>query len=388
MRVLVADYYYPPFLRDFYRGRKDLSHAPYSVQRTALAGAYFGETTFQVEALRSLGHEADDVVVNASPLRRAWAEENDLQLRRESRIAVRLRRGVVPWLYRRVATDWMWTSLIAQVRSFRPDAVYVQCVDLMPPEVVRELHSETGLVVGQVAAPLPSWSVEGFDLMISSLPNYVVRFQQAGLDAEWVPLAFEPAMVDRVGPTARDIDVSFVGSLSPHHGDRIALLEAVARRTGVEIYSADARKVPRGSPLTSMVRDAAWGVDMYRILARSAITINRHIDIAEQYANNLRLYEATGMGALLVTDAKDNLADLFEPNREVVIYRDSNECAEIVDYYHHHPMERQAIAAAGQRRTLSTHTWHVRMSQIAGLIEARLRRQYPLTSTPGLPKAP
>jgi spore maturation protein CgeB len=266
----------------------------------------------------------------------------------------------------------MWASLMEQVRVFRPDVVYVQCVDLMPPSVVIELRAETPLIVGQLAAPLPSWPLTGYDLVISSLPNYVSRFRAASLDAEWVPLAFDPAVLDLVGTTSRDIDVSFVGSLSPHHGDRVPLLESVARRTSVAIYSADADQVPRGSGLTSMMRGTAWGLDMYRVLARSAITINRHIDIAEEFANNLRLYEATGMGALLVTDAKANLAELFEPDREVVVYRDANECAEMVDYYHRHPEERASIAAAGQRRTLRTHTWLDRMSRIAELIELRL----------------
>jgi len=73
MRLLIVDHYYPPFLADFYAGRSELVGADLEAQRLALASAFFGETTFQVQALRSLGHEADDVVVNALPLRRAWA---------------------------------------------------------------------------------------------------------------------------------------------------------------------------------------------------------------------------------------------------------------------------------------------------------------------------
>jgi spore maturation protein CgeB len=371
LRLLIVDHYYPPFLGDFYQRHPDLTRAPFDVQRVALAEALFGETAFQVSALRSLGHEAEDVIVNAYPLRRAWAAEHSSAIAAEWHWALR-RRGLIPWPHRDYG-KWIWTSLIAQVRVFRPDVVYVQCVDLVPPSVVLELRAENVLVVGQLAAPLPRWPLAGYDLMISSLPNYVSRFRAAGLDAEWVPLAFDPKVLEFVGSTPRDIDVSFVGSLSPHHGDRVAILEAVARRTDVAIYSADADQVPRGSRLTSMMQGTAWGLDMYRVLARSALTINRHIDIAEQFANNLRLYEATGMGALLVTDAKANLADLFELDREVVVYRNANECAEMVEYYHLHSAERAAIAAAGQRRTLSTHTWRDRMSRIAEFIENRLR---------------
>ena len=58
---------------------------------------------------------------------------------------------------------------------------------------------------------------------------------------------------------------------------------------------------------------------MFRILASSRIVLNRHITDARQYANNMRLYEATGVGSLLVTDAKENLADLFRKALETVL---------------------------------------------------------------------
>ena len=35
---------------------------------------------------------------------------------------------------------------------------------------------------------------------------------------------------------------------------------------------------------------------MYRVLRQSKIALNRHSDVAEDHANNMRLYEATGVG--------------------------------------------------------------------------------------------
>jgi spore maturation protein CgeB len=86
----------------------------------------------------------------------------------------------------------------------------------------------------------------------------------------------------------------------------------------------------------------------------------------------LRLYEATGMGALLLTDWKDDLGDIFETDREVVTYRSPEECAEKARYYLDHPDERAAIAEAGQRRTLRDHTWLKRMEEFVGIVERHL----------------
>ena len=86
----------------------------------------------------------------------------------------------------------------------------------------------------------------------------------------------------------------------------------------------------------------------------------------------MRLYEATGVGSLLVTDAKQNLAELFEPASEVVTYRDADELVERVRHYLANEDERRAVAAAGQARTLRDHTYAVRMPELAPMLEARL----------------
>ena len=59
---------------------------------------------------------------------------------------------------------------------------------------------------------------------------------------------------------------------------------------------------------------------MYRVLAQSRIAVNRHGDFAGGYAANMRMFEATGVGALLMTESAANLPDFFEPGREVVAY--------------------------------------------------------------------
>ena len=123
---------------------------------------------------------------------------------------------------------------------------------------------------------------------------------------------------------------------------------------------------------------------MYQILHNSKVTLNHHGDV-EPYANNNRLYEATGVGTLLVTDWKENLHEMFEPGKEIVAYRDSDECIELIKYYLEHDDERRAIARAGQERTLKEHTCYHRMQEllqhpvehIAPEVSDRLFREVP-----------
>jgi spore maturation protein CgeB len=117
-----------------------------------------------------------------------------------------------------------------------------------------------------------------------------------------------------------------------------------------------------------------FGLRNYEILGRSKIVFNSHINIAGSYAANIRLFEATGMGACLITDWKDNLRDLFEPDVEVMTYRTVAECAEKVNYLLKHPAELKGIASAGQRRTLREHTYYHRAQQLVNIVASVLKK--------------
>ena len=114
----------------------------------------------------------------------------------------------------------------------------------------------------------------------------------------------------------------------------------------------------------------AWGREMYGILNRSRITLNHHGDVPS-HANNLRLYEATGMGSLLITDWKSDLDLILAPGIECVAYRSPEECVEQIRYYTSHPREAAVIAAAGQQRTRRDHSYSVRIQSVLTAIRDR-----------------
>jgi spore maturation protein CgeB len=59
----------------------------------------------------------------------------------------------------------------------------------------------------------------------------------------------------------------------------------------------------------------------------------------------------------------------------VAIYHTPEECVELARYYVDHESEREAIARAGQRRTLRDHTYKLRMQELSALLERHLRLQ-------------
>ena len=168
-------------------------------------------------------------------------------------------------------------------------------------------------------------------------------------------------------------DVTFVGALNGiRHRSGNATLARAARQLPLEFWGYDLRGWPPWSPIRRRYRGEAWGLDMFRLLRSSRIVLNRHIGAASHYANNMRLYEATGVGSLLLTDEGSNLAELFEPGREVVTYAGVDDLVEKARHYLAAEDERRTIAAAGQARTLREHTYELRMRELAEILRSHL----------------
>jgi hypothetical protein len=360
VRFLITDTYYRQFWTGVYARDKSLGRRPYGEQLATLLGLTFGTSDFYSWNLRALGHEAEDVITNCEPLQRQWARENDPPLLR--------------------SREWLSHVMAAQVKAFGPDVLYVQDINWPGADAYREIVSTVPLIVGQAAYPLqPRFDYGTFDLIFTSLPYYVTLFRRAGLDSCYLPLAFEPRVRERLGSLPKPhYGAVFVGGVSSHHTEGTRLLERLAAAVPLDTWGYGYEKLPPTSPLRSRHHGAAYGLSMYRVLAQSRIVLNRHIDLAGRFAANMRLYEATGMGACLVTDRRDNLAQLFDPHREVVVYDSVDDCIDKVRYLLEHEAERAEIAAAGQRRTLGEHTYAHRMEEVAYQVEQRLRHPRPL----------
>ena len=82
----------------------------------------------------------------------------------------------------------------------------------------------------------------------------------------------------------------------------------------------------------------------------------------------MRLFEATGSGTMLITDKKKNLDEMFTPGKEVVVYHSAEECVEMIQHYLNNHSERDAVARAGQQRTLRDHNYEIRARELVELL--------------------
>ena len=373
MKIAIVDTYYAAFLSALYERNPGLQSRSYKQQREILLDQCFGTSDFYSRHLNAAGHQAQDMVVNNVYLQTAWARENRV---RYSAWALKVphRFFRLPMIGRRLAAlPGLVEIAVAHIQALRPDILYCQDLSFFPPEVLAKLRPFVKLIVGQIACPLPPESfLKGYDLILTSFPHFVPRLQALGVASEYFRIGFDSRVLDKLGDVRKDIDASFVGGISRHHGKAVPVLEYLAQNTPMRFFGYGADSLDQDSPIRARHHGEVWGLDMYRALARSRITLNRHINVAENNANNMRLYEATGVGALLITDRKDNLGELFEIGKEVVAYSSPEEAAELIRYYLDHPVEAEAIARAGQARTLRDHTYKSRMEEVVPMLERYL----------------
>ena len=209
--------------------------------------------------------------------------------------------------------------LIEQVQRNKPDVLLIQTLYTFDNDQLRELKRHAGMLVGEQAVMPIADHIDYriYDLVVSSFPPIVNSMRARGVRAELNRLAFDPRVDHLIPEMKRDIPLSFVGQRIPMHSSRLVLLEAVAEKVPtIEVHGNLTITVRPNSPLCGHIHPPLWGKDMYRLLRRSQITLNHHGDVLP-YANNMRMYEATGMGCLLVTDYKSNLDEMFEPEKEV-----------------------------------------------------------------------
>lgn len=382
---------------------------PYEDQYRVVVSDCYGWADFWGNALAEHGYEAWEPIGNAEAMQKAWARTHDVDYDERT---------------------WLFDIAASQVRYFAPDILFLNDYATYTAAFIDRLRAENPsirLVIGWCGAPYVDGRVfDRYDVVLSNVPALVDRFRRNGHHSELVHHAFEPRVLQRIGGTSQDspIPFSFVGSIakgSGFHANRERLLRHLLAQTDLQVWS-NVEQAPLAEALRSRIRQGAYrivrnikrfpgtkallkipkitayarlksaplskrcvdpaiarrahpaifGLEMYRKLKTSHIVLNAHIDISAHHASNMRLFEATGVGACLITEHQDNLSQFFEPDFEVVTYKGPGELVEKLGYLRSNPVTRRAIARAGQRRTLTAHTFALRAEELDALMRRAL----------------
>lgn len=353
-KIVFLDTYYPPVIVE------PTSTRTYEERLAELMSKCFGTSDFYSSFFNEEGWDAVDIVGNDTHGRDLWSKENGFHYN-----------GVV-------------NSVVDQLIKEDPDIVYCQDLNFLPVAVIKGMQRQFGFrFVAQHSCPWAGDHVVGaYDKVFTSFPHYIKRIKKTGADSEFLPIAFGGQNVfHRLDRTLydRDLDITFVGGVNGgggHWNAGTEFLDWIAQSfpENFKWWGYVIGNLPEGSALAKTYQGPAWGRDMYKIYLRSKIVVNRHGEVAEGYANNMRMFEATGCGAVLVTEDAPNMDQYFNPRTEIRTYKNTGDavriCRELLEF----PDWRRMTGALGFERTWKTNLYEQRLVPVEKILREMARR--------------
>ncbi|MES2304458.1 MAG: glycosyltransferase [Gemmatimonadota bacterium] len=156
-------------------------------------------------------------------------------------------------------------------------------------------------------------------------------------------------------------NVVFAGAATPR---RERLLSELVE-FGLAVWGPGWRK----TALRDYCRGEAPSTDAYvKAYAGASVAINIHHVAVEgdprEASCNQRVFELAAMGAAQVVDDRGDLPRAFQPDREVVVFRDAADLKHRVRDLLENPGEAERIGAAARARALQDHTYMHRLRQL------------------------
>ncbi|QWD23665.1 glycosyltransferase [Polynucleobacter paneuropaeus] len=193
-----------------------------------------------------------------------------------------------------------------------------------------DVHLELGLRMQQA---------QFADIVFIAQKDYVNEFKEAGiLNVHWMPLAFDPYLLSKeLIQNGRSIDLGFIGKLGRPGSRRFEVLSKCLGAFKSNDYLT--YTPPR---------------QMIKIYQRSKIVINASIkgDL------NMRVFEAMGAGALLITDRIENgLTELFSEGVHYIGYSELEEAQENIAIYLADEQLRVKISNEGTKLVMANHLY-------------------------------
>jgi len=144
----------------------------------------------------------------------------------------------------------------------------------------------------------------------------------------------------------RENAINFVGSYTK---DRDVTFQHIDNYN-LKIYGTKWDKLSHVSPSWNISNKKISQPDVVNIYNSTLATLN--VAQKENIINmvNMRTFEATACGSLLVNDYVKDLELCFEPNKEVLVYKNLDELENIIDRILHDPFLAKAIANNGEKR--------------------------------------
>lgn len=364
MKIQILTQYYTPYLNSFYFAHPNFKELSYKEMLNLLLNQFFADTGAAHYYFNRNGYESSIIIANCELLQKKWALENNFSFNE---------------------LHWEKEIALAQIQHFKPDVFYIESIFSFYGAFIKEAKIHCKKVAAWISTPFTGdLPLNDIDVIFSSTPDFVKLFNNKGIPAFYILPGFDERVLEKIkNPTSKNINFSFVGGWSDVHINRKLLLTQFVDKTPLQIWGYGYKKnysrrslsfykqyfFPENKELLKHYHHEVWGLEMYEILQQSLITLNVHEALLNGDVGNMRMFEASGVGTMLLNDYGNNLSQLFEIDKEIVAFKSFHEALEKYKYYIEHPTEAIQIGLNAQKRTLKDYTFNNHVLNISDKIK-------------------
>jgi hypothetical protein len=386
MRIVFLSSIYPDHLKIIYTKNKFLKRKTYAEQEKFIEKEAICSMGKWPKLLSDNGHESIMLIRNNSYMQEMWSRENEFE---------------------KFSNDYEFEILNEQIKRFQPEILFIFGASYYAENnrLERIINNCTSIKkkICWYGAPERSENVFAkYDLVLTNSTFLRDSIREKGGKAEQLDHAFEPEILKFIHKKPKINKVCFIGSLIPGnewHNERIKYLETLAEHFDVHIFSninklthknkilkktyevrqkvsslianhtscdsifqnyANPDNLPKfsfldNSPINKLIKSPLYGINMLQKLSEYKITFNMHVAQTGNYACNIRLLEATGVGTCLITDKKIGNNSFLSHFKEFCCYSDKRDLIRKTEQLMSNLSLTSQISEELQRHTISKH---------------------------------
>lgn len=333
-------------IRNIYKNNQEIKSLSYLEQIKKISESFSmwpGDYSYY---LNKLNYETNDIMFNVENLQKQWAKEHN-----SNKTGIDL--------------------LIEQIKFYKPNILFLQHTSAFENniDIIDNLRRDIKglkIIVAFRCAPLTKASndvLSKVDLVLTCSPHTLQMYRDMNFKTDLLFHAFDERILNKIKHKEKINKITFAGGLyeeTGYHSSRANLLKDLIKNDiAIDIFSTH-----NDHELSKYLKSPKYGFEYFNTISKYTININAHIDMAENYAANMRMFEVAGVGSCLLTDYKKNLASFFDIDNEVITYSNRDEAIEKSNWLLNNPKQAKEIALKGQQRVLNQHTYKHRAEQL------------------------
>ena len=341
----------------------------------------FGERNNLSKELQKKNYKCEEIISNISSLQKKWAKEY-------------------------LKNNYNGNILLKQIKFYQPNIIYFNNYNLLNKKLLSEIRklNHVKLIIAFHCSPLNTQIIKKLrlvDIIVTCTDGYKQQINKMTKKKCYkIYHAFNVPNKNYENFKNRVIDISFIGSLyirSGLHINRVNLIFYLLKSFKnsyiainfslkniyqiIYFFFNTKYKLSIFKKLNLIYKifyvyknckKPIFGKEMFSVLSKSKILINAHIEDTK-YAGNMRLFEGTAAGCMVMTDNKLGLKELFIPKKEIEVYKDTNELFVKINFYLKNMQKLITIANKGKKKTILSHSYKNRAKQFHKIILTNLK---------------